>query len=158
MFVGAIACLMSGMASACGPLGFEPVPEDTSGDCSQATVEGVVFEHDPEGGDLYILLLNEQQYGAGEGEFDFDFSAIIGAGDARFSFEEVPYGKWILVGFQDDDGNGMLTQGLFGAPVEPWGTFAGESRFVPVSFEEGHFVVEGDEWRDIELRLTGFHW
>ncbi len=121
-------------------------------------VAGVVSLHDPQGGDLYITLLNEQEYEEDEIAADMDRMAVVHASEARFQFEDVPNGEWILLGFQDNDGNEELSFGLFGAPTEPWGTYAVESWASLVDFSEGHFVIDGDGRSDIELRLSGFHW
>lgn len=48
-------------------------------------------------------------------------TATVKANKPAHTFENLPAGKYVVVVFQDADGNGKLTKGIFGAPKEPIG-------------------------------------
>jgi uncharacterized protein (DUF2141 family) len=48
-------------------------------------------------------------------------SVTVKAGKPIHTFEKLPAGKYVVVVFQDKDGDGKLTKGAFGPPKEPIG-------------------------------------
>lgn len=127
-----------------------------------ANVSGCVQDINPnEGKNLYLLLLDgsNNQYGShGNGAMQTPFSLIISASNPVFEFINVPDGDYIIVCFQDKDGNGKLSKGAFGAPTEKWGTYLGVSTTSLVSFADGHFTVSGQDTTNCNFKLLGFHW
>jgi uncharacterized protein (DUF2141 family) len=48
-------------------------------------------------------------------------TATVTAKKATHTFEKLPAGKYVVVVFQDKDGDGKFTKGAFGPPKEPVG-------------------------------------
>lgn len=68
----------------------------------------------------------------------------IAAGRAFASFADLPYGEYAVSVLHDEDGDGRMATGLFGAPREGFG-FSGspDYRFGHPSFAEVSFVLLG---------------
>lgn len=76
-------------------------------------------------GDLYIMLLTEEEYTNKAGANAVYRLKIIPSArqmtnqEVSFTFRDIPAGEYCFNCFQDTNGNGFLDKGLFG-PTEPW--------------------------------------
>ena len=63
---------------------------------------------------------------------------------AHWTIEDLPAGTYAVKAYHDEDGDGMLDKGAFGAPTEPYG-FSNDARgtFGPPGFEEAAFRYDG---------------
>ncbi len=74
-------------------------------------------------------------------------------GEARVVFEDLPPGRYAVVAFHDQDGDGKLKKGLFGLPKEPWGASNGARGALGPSFDAAAFWLK--EPRKLTLVVEG---
>jgi uncharacterized protein (DUF2141 family) len=92
-------------------------------------------------GDVYIAMYVNDDY-----EREPDYGLVLPPdgtvnGRLAFRFDNIATDKYVMLVFQDTDGDGDLNLGMFG-PTEPWGNYR-RSRPFP-NFGNMLFVVEGD--------------
>jgi uncharacterized protein (DUF2141 family) len=82
------------------------------------TVSGKVKFPGP--GTIYIKIFSENEKSVGK---RISLSpAEVKAGEVPFSFENVQAGRYAILAFLDENGNGKHDMGKFG-PKEPWGNY-----------------------------------
>jgi uncharacterized protein (DUF2141 family) len=70
--------------------------------------------------DIVIALFTDKK-GFPEDMTKAAYTATVTAKNPSHIFEKIPAGKYVVVVFQDKDGDGKLTRGDFGPPKEPIG-------------------------------------
>ena len=97
------------------------------------------FKH--EQGTAMVALTNAQGFLASRGAVRAQ-STTIRDGLAICVFKDVPYGKYAVQAYHDENNNKKLDTGLFGIPREPYG-FSNDARgsFGPPKYEEAEFSL-----------------
>lgn len=70
---------------------------------------------------------------------------------------DVPFGSYVVSGFQDFDGNGVISGNFLGIPKEPFG-FSNDAkgRFGPPKWQDAVFVFNKSN-QEITLRLKNYN-
>jgi len=74
------------------------------------------------------------------------------SGTLRFSFADLPPGRYAVAAFQDLNGNGSLERSKLGLPLEPYALSNDAGRSRKPSFETAAFSL-GNGNRELSLRL-----
>ena len=70
---------------------------------------------------------------------------------------DVPFGSYVVSGFQDFDGNGVISGNFLGIPKEPFGFSNGaKGRFGPPKWQDAVFVFNKSN-QEITLRLKNYN-
>ncbi len=109
------------------------------------SVRGVVSGY-VAGTAIYIALYDSKEH------FDnaqfcrtLRFTADQATGDTiAYSFDSLPAGDYLIASYQDTDGNGKLTRGMFGMPKEPYSICRHNYGMFGPSFDKCKFRVEAD--------------
>ena len=70
---------------------------------------------------------------------------------------DIPFGPYVVSGFQDFDGNGVISGNFLGIPKEPFG-FSNDAkgRFGPTKWQDAVFVFNKSN-QEITLRLKNYN-
>jgi uncharacterized protein (DUF2141 family) len=112
--------------------------QDTVGSAT-LTVRLIGFEHDR--GAAMIALTTERGFLADRGALQAQ-SVAIRDGWAECVFTKVPYGRYAVQAYHDENNNKKLDTGMFGIPSEPYG-FSNNAKgsFGPPKYSEAEFPV-----------------
>lgn len=131
------ACLLA-LAAACVP--GQALGEEEARRTGAITVVFHGCESDA-GAALVALLDSEEAYDSESRAFREARSEIV-SGEARVTFEGVPFGTYALKVIHDENGNGELDTSFVGLPKEAFG-FSNDAmgRFGPPDFEAASFEL-----------------
>jgi len=118
-----------------------------------ATVQGSIRVLHPSAA-VYVYLITEQHLSKpGSGVAHALLLPQAGRSPfVWFRFTGIAHDRYAIRAFQDVDGNGRLSLGLFG-PTEPWClSWQGKGRHFPPHFDDIAFRVDSDT--DVHLALT----
>ncbi len=123
----------------------------------QSEIKVVVSGIDTIAGTLYIGLYNDK---AGFMNTDSAFrKKLIKVDDslAHLQFFSLSEGNYAIAVFQDINNNGILDQGLFGIPVEPFG-FSNNPKlnFGPPGYKKAKFFLEKKATILIKMKTFSF--
>ncbi|MDJ0846741.1 MAG: DUF2141 domain-containing protein [Myxococcota bacterium] len=124
-----------------GTLGAETAPASETG---RITVVFTGCEND-EGRALIALVRSEAAWEADDDAFRQARPPIV-AGEARHTFEDLPFGSYAVKVIHDENDNGELDTNFIGVPREAFG-FSNDAmgRFGPPDYEAARFELEGEE-------------
>ncbi|WP_051293279.1 DUF2141 domain-containing protein [Olivibacter sitiensis] len=110
----------------------------------QAQVKVSVSNIDQRKGNIYLALYDsEQDYMKPEKAFRKKIVAVSGLSETTIAVESIPSGRYAILLFLDENGNGVLDKNMWGIPKEKYG-FSGDKRPLmrAPSFEEASVYVE----------------
>jgi uncharacterized protein (DUF2141 family) len=116
---------------------------------SQARLEIQIAGLESDEGVLVVVLLDSAaQYDSEDQFFRAQDDVVIENGAAIVTFDDLPYGRFAVKVFHDENSNGKLDTNLVGFPKESFG-FSNDAmgRFGPPSFDQAAFDLEGEELR-----------
>jgi uncharacterized protein (DUF2141 family) len=110
-------------------------------DVGTLTVTLVGFANDR--GSAMVALSTEKGFMVPKGWIRAQ-SVKIQNGQAICVFTDVPYGRYAIQAYHDENGNKRLDTGTFGIPTEPYG-FSNDARgtFGPPRYDDAEFRVVG---------------
>jgi uncharacterized protein (DUF2141 family) len=120
-------------------------PRDTCVAEPGVTISGIISHYTP-GKTIYLALYRSKE------TFEstrFCRSARF-VGDSlppdslRFEFRNLPRGEYLIASYQDVDGNGVLTKGMFGIPKDPYRIYQPNYNFFGPKWEKCSFRVDAD--------------
>jgi uncharacterized protein (DUF2141 family) len=120
-------------------------------DSATLTVRLIGLEHDR--GTAMVALTTERGFLEEKGAVQAQ-SVAVRDGRAECVFSKVPYGRYAVQAYHDENNNRRLDTGMFGIPSEPYG-FSNNARgsFGPPKYSEAEFpVTKSTELIEIRVR------
>lgn len=101
-------------------------------------------------GDVHIALYDNPAAFPSSDGMRVEKQAPIQARQTRFTFQDIPAGRYAVAVYHDENANHKFDQAIFGIPLEDYG-FSNDARvfFGPPSFGEAAFDVADPETRII---------
>jgi uncharacterized protein (DUF2141 family) len=110
-----------------------------------ATVKAMIHGLKSTSGKLYCAIYNQSQGWPDKGGVTRLAQAITGK-DATCVFSALKPGTYAVTVLHDENGNGAMDYGTFGAPAEGWGSSNNVTHtFSGPSFEESTFVLRAGD-------------
>jgi uncharacterized protein (DUF2141 family) len=101
------------------------------------------------GGTVHIGVFGEAAYKINTPDMEFFFEPAAPVLRAKLS---LPAGEYVLVVYQDANGNGELDSGLFGLPKEPFG-LSNWTGGLPGSFTKRKVLIRGNSAEPVIIGL-----
>lgn len=102
---------------------------------------------------LFVALYRDAKSWLSDEPFRYQIGSMK-SGAGRVQFRDLPSGKYAIVAFCDQNGNGKLDETLLGIPKEPYGFSNGREGVHHMDFEEGSFAIsQADTERRIRILL-----
>ncbi len=97
-------------------------------------------------GRALVALIDSEAAWEDEGRAFREARPTLAAGEARATFDDVPFGSYAVKVFHDENGNGELDANWIGMPREAFG-FSNDAmgRFGPPGFDAARFELEDEE-------------
>jgi uncharacterized protein (DUF2141 family) len=123
-----------------------PAPSAEEG--TTGTLEIVVSGLDSDRGLLVLALMDSAKAFAGDTHALRSDSVSVENGQASVTFRGLPYGRYAIKAYHDENSNGKLDTNLVGFPKESFG-FSNDAmgRFGPPSFEQAQFEIDSETLR-----------
>ncbi|MBD3242785.1 MAG: DUF2141 domain-containing protein [Chitinivibrionales bacterium] len=107
------------------------------------TVSGIITGYEPGKGIYIALYCSEGDFDSGRYCRNLRFVGDeLPADTIRYAFENLPTGEYLVACYQDVDGDGAITRGLFGMPKDPYRIYRPNYGFFGPKFSKCRFRVD----------------
>lgn len=112
---------------------------------SGVTISGIITGYEPGKGVYIALYCSESDFDGGRYCRNQRFVGDdLPADTIRYAFANLPKGEYLLACYQDVDGDGKITRGLFGMPKDPYRIYLPNYGFFGPKFSKCRFRVDAD--------------
>ena len=139
---------MAGLALACWLVFTPSGPVAHAEETATGELEVVFSGLENDRGTAAIAMMNSADHFENDTEAFRSATTPVKDGTATATFHDLPYGRYAIKIYHDENANGKLDTNFVGYPKEPFG-FSNDAmgRFGPPSFDEASFEIAGPTLR-----------